>query len=76
MSAAASRNDSGKALAMMLRLAGLTHVVAKGRAALQLMNSLVDTLAVYVLMAMLTCDVELELQGKAWFLRGQDEFPS
>jgi hypothetical protein len=49
-------------------MAGLTRIVANARVALQVLNSVADALAVYVLMAALTCAVELEMHGSAWFV--------
>lgn len=58
---------SAKPLAFFIKLAGLTEVVDRVKAVLQVLSSSVDALAVYVLMAALTTTVDLEMQGKAWF---------
>ncbi len=61
---------------MLLKMAGLTKVVANGRAALQILNSLVDVAAVYVFMAVLGSAVELELQGNTWFASSRGQSPT
>ena len=61
-------------LMFLLKLAGLTEVVGRARAVLEVFGSIVDALAVYVLMAAFTTTLELELQGRAWFNSGTMSF--
>ncbi len=67
-------SGGGMPLMFFLKLAGLTEVVGRARAVLEVFGSIVDALAVYVLMAAFTTTLELELQGRAWFNSGTVSF--
>ena len=69
-----ANSGSGMQVMFLLKLAGLTEVVGRARAVLEVFGSIVDALAVYVLMAAFTTTLELELQVRAWFNSGTVSF--
>ena len=62
---------SSQPVRMMVRMMGAQRAFARFEAVLKLLNSLLDTLAVYILMAALTCTVELQMGSKSWFCKSQ-----
>ena len=58
---------------MLVGMLGAQQAVARLEAGLAVLNSLVDTVAVYTLMAALTCTVELQMGSRAWFSKASHE---
>ena len=54
---------------LLLRMAGMQGFMGNMRALMRIGNSILDVLAVYTFMAALTCSLDLQLQGQAWFSR-------
>ena len=65
--AAAAGLLSSQPVRMLVGLMGAQQAVVRLEAGLSILNSLVDTLAVYALMAALTCTVDLQLGRRSWF---------
>ncbi len=61
-------------LTFLLKLAGVTEVVGRAKALLEVFGSIVDAVAVYILVAAFTNTLELKLQGRAWFNTGTMRF--
>ena len=53
---------------MLVGLMGLQQAIARLEAGLKVLNSLIDILAVYILMAALTCTVEFQMGSRSWFI--------
>ena len=58
---------------MLVGMMGAQQAIVRLEAGLSVLNSLVDALAVYTLMAALTCTVELQLGSRSWFSKAGHE---
>ncbi|BDA45760.1 hypothetical protein COCOBI_07-5470 [Coccomyxa sp. Obi] len=67
-------SGGGMPLMFLLKLAGLTEVVGSAKAVWEVFGSIVDALAVYILMAAFTTTLEMELHGRTWFNSGTMPF--
>ena len=52
---------------MLVGMMGAQQDVVRLEVGLSILNSLIDAVAVYTLMAALTCTVELQLGSRSWF---------
>ena len=52
---------------MLVGMMGAQQAVVRLEVGLSILNSLIDAVAVYTLMAALTCTVELQLGSRSWF---------
>ena len=71
--AAATGLLSSQPVRMLVGLMGAQQAVVRLEAGLSILNSLVDTLAVYTLMAALTCTVDLQLGSRSGFNKAGHE---
>ncbi len=53
---------------MLVGMMGLQQAVVRLEAGLKVLNSLIDIMAVYILMAALTCTVEVHMGSRSWFI--------
>ena len=58
---------------MLVGMLGVQQAVVRLEAGLTVLNSLIDAVAVYSLMAALTCTVELQMGSRTWFARASHE---
>ena len=61
---------SAQPVRVLIGMMGVQQAVVRLEAGLSVLNSIIDAVAVYTLMAALTCTVELQLGSKSWFNKG------
>lgn len=58
---------SSQPVRLLIGMMGAQQAVVRLEAGLKVLKSLADTIAVYTLMAALTCTVELQMGSRSWF---------
>ena len=58
---------SSQPVRLLIGMMGAQQAVVRMEAGLKVLKSLADTIAVYILMAALTCTVELQMGSGSWF---------
>lgn len=58
---------SSQPVRLLIGMMGAQQAVVRMEAGLKVLTSLADTIAVYILMAALTCTVELQMGSSSWF---------
>lgn len=72
-SAAGTGLFASQPVRMLVGMLGAQQAVVRLEAGLTVLNSVIDAVAVYTLMAALTCTVELQVGSRAWFTRASHE---